>query len=134
VIYDAIDDVTSMLEGMLTPIVEEVVLGHAEVRELFNVPKLGTIAGCNVTDGKLDRSTKLRLWRGKELVWEGEFASLKRFKDDVKEVAMGYDCGVGLQGFNKLQQGDKLECYEVKKTPRKLQSTSGRPQQQAATA
>jgi translation initiation factor IF-2 len=134
VIYDAIDDVTSMLEGMLTPIVEEVVLGHAEVRELFNVPKLGTIAGCNVTDGKLDRSTKLRLWRGKELVWEGEFASLKRFKDDVKEVAMGYDCGVGLQGFNKMLQGDKLECYEIKKTPRKLQSTSGRPQQQAATA
>ena len=132
VIYDAIDAVTTLLEGMLTPIVEEVVLGHAEVRNLFNVPKLGTIAGCNVTDGKLERGARLRLWRGKELAWEGDFASLKRFKDDVKEVTQGYDCGVGLVGYAKVAVGDRLECYEIKKTPRKLPAAAVRPSREAA--
>jgi len=127
VIYDAIDDVTSLLEGMLTPIIEEIVLGHAEVRNLFNVPKLGTIAGCNVTDGLIQRSAKMRLFREKELVWEGDLASLRRFKDDVKEVAIGYDCGIGLQGFAKMLVGDRLECYDFKKTARKLGAAPSRP-------
>jgi translation initiation factor IF-2 len=120
VIYDAIDEVTSLLEGMLTPIIEEHILGHAEVRELFSVPKLGTIAGCSVLDGVINRNQRMRLFRGKEQVWEGEIASLKRFKDDVREVAIGYECGIGLQGFNKLIIGDRLECFELKKIARKL--------------
>jgi translation initiation factor IF-2 len=120
VIYDAIDDVTLLLEGMLTPIIEEVILGHAEVRQVFSVPKLGTIAGSNVLDGVMQRNQKLRVLRGKEIVHEGEFASLKRFKDDVKEVAQGYDCGIGISGFAKFQIGDKVECYELRKIARKL--------------
>ena len=120
VIYDAIDNVTAVLEGMLEPIIEEVILGHAEVRNLFSVPKLGTIAGCSVLDGNIIRSARMRCLRGKENIWDGEIASLKRFKDDVKEVAQGYECGIGLQGFNKLNVGDTLECYELKKIPRKL--------------
>ena len=120
VIYDAIDEVTNLLEGMLTPIIEEHILGHAEVRELFSVPKLGTIAGCSVLDGSIVRSARMRLFRGKDQVWEGEIASLKRFKDDVKEVTIGYECGIGLQGFNKLIVGDRLECFELKKIARKL--------------
>ena len=126
VIYDAIDEVTAMLEGMLEPIIEEVVLGHADVRNLFNVPKLGTIAGCSVLDGVIQRGARMRVIRevpgqkDKETLWDGELASLKRFKDDVKEVSQGYECGIGLQGFNKLVVGDQLECYELKKTARKL--------------
>ncbi len=127
VIYDAIDFVTAKLEGMLEPIIEEVILGHADVRNLFNVPKLGTIAGCSVLDGVIQRSAKMRVLRAatptatvRENIWEGEIASLKRFKDDVKEVAQGYECGIGLTGFAKLNVGDQLECFELKKTARKL--------------
>ncbi len=120
VIYDAIDFVTARLEGMLEPIIEEVILGHADVRNLFNVPKLGTIAGCSVLDGVIQRNAKMRVLRDKENIWEGEIASLKRFKDDVKEVAQGYECGIGLTGFAKLNVGDQLECFELKKTARKL--------------
>ncbi|MBI5607316.1 MAG: translation initiation factor IF-2, partial [Deltaproteobacteria bacterium] len=120
VIYDAIDDVTRELESRLTPIIEEVVLGHAEIRQIFSVPKLGVIAGCNVTDGVLQRSQQLRVLRGKEVLHEGEFGSLKRFKDDVREVSIGYDCGVGIQNFTKFQVGDVIECYELKKIARKL--------------
>ncbi len=120
VIYDAIDDVTLQLEGMLTPIIEEVILGHAEIRQIFSVPKLGVIAGSNVTDGLLQRSQQLRVLRGKEVLFEGEFGSLRRFKDDVREVTIGYDCGVGITNFTKFQVGDVIECYELKKIARKL--------------
>ncbi|MBM4342031.1 MAG: translation initiation factor IF-2 [Deltaproteobacteria bacterium] len=120
VIYDAIDDVTVLLEGMLTPIIEEVVLGHAEIRQIFTVPKLGVVAGSHVTDGALQRNQRLRVLRAGEVVHEGEFASLKRFKDDAKEVAQGYDCGIGIAGFTKFQVGDVVQCYELKKIPRKL--------------
>ncbi len=133
VIYDAIDDVTLLLEGMLTPIIEEHILGHAEVRNLFNVPKLGTIAGCSVLDGAIQRSARMRLFRGKELLWEGEIASLKRFKDDVKEVTIGYECGIGLNGYAKLNVGDQLECFELKKIARKLNPT-GQGSRPVATA
>ena len=131
VIYDAIDDVTVLLEGMLTPIVEEVVLGHAEVRETFSVPKLGLIAGCSILDGVVQRGARMRLFREKVQQWEGEIASLRRFKDDVKEVAQGYECGIGLQGFAKINIGDRLECYELKKTARKLPTPASRPQASA---
>jgi translation initiation factor IF-2 len=120
VIYDAIDEVTALLEGMLTPIIEEHVLGHAEVRQIFQVPKLGTIAGCNVTDGVMQRSQRLRVLRGKEILHDGDFASLRRFKDDVREVQNGYDCGVGVTNFTKFNVGDIIECYELKKIARKL--------------
>ena len=122
VIYDAIDDVTSVLEGMLTPIIEEVVLGHAEVRQIFSVPKLGVIGGSNVTDGVLQRNQRVRVLRAKEVIHDGEFASLRRFKDDVKEVAVGYDCGIGITGFAKFVVGDIVQCYELKKIPRKLKA------------
>ena len=128
VIYDAIDAVTMVLEGMLTPIIEEVVLGHAEVRQIFAVPKLGVIAGSHVTDGTILRSQRLRLLRGTEVLHDGEFASLKRFKDDAREVTQGYDCGIGVTGFTKFQVGDVVQCYELKKIPRKLkpEPASGR--------
>ena len=132
VIYDAIDDVTALLEGMLTPIIEEVILGHAEVRQTFSVPKLGTIAGCMVSDGVIQRGAKMRLFRGKDLIWEGDIATLKRFKDDVKEVTLGYECGIGLQGFAKINIDDRLECYEFKKTARKLTTVPARPHRDAA--
>ena len=120
VIYDAIDDVTLLLEGMLTPIIEEVVLGHAEIRQIFTVPKLGVVGGSHVTDGALQRNQRLRVLRAGQVVHEGEFASLKRFKDDAKEVAQGYDCGIGITGFTKFVVGDVVQCYELKKIPRKL--------------
>ncbi len=121
VIYEAIDHVLVAMEGLLEPIIEEIVHGHAEVRAVFHIAKAGQIAGCYVTDGRLQRSARMRLSRGEEQLWEGGVASLKRFKEDVTEVSGGYECGVGLTGFNKLKEGDLLECFDVKMTPRKLE-------------
>ena len=120
VIYEAIDYVLVAMEGMLEPIVEEIVHGHAEVRAVFHIAKAGQISGCYVTDGRLKRSARMRLFREEEKLWEGNVASLKRFKEDVTEVSGGYECGVGLTGFNKFKEGDRLECFDVKMTPRKL--------------
>lgn len=113
VIYDAIDDVEKAMKGMLEPKFKEVVYGTAEVRETFKVSNVGTIAGCMVTTGKVVRNSKLRLVRDGVIITEGEISSLKRFKDDVKEVAKGYECGLGIEGFNDIKVGDVIESYNM---------------------
>lgn len=119
IIYDAIDDVKDAMEGMLSPELKEEVTGTAEVREIFKISKVGTIAGCMVTDGKIFRNSKIRLIRDGVVIYTGELATLKRFKDDVKEVSKGYDCGMQIKNYNDLQQLDVIEAFqevEVKKT------------------
>ena len=120
VIYDAINEIKSALEGMLEPVLSEKPIGTAEVRETFKVPKVGTVAGCHVTDGKILRSSKVRLFRDGVAIYEGQLSSLKRFKDDVKEVVAGYDCGMGIANFNDIKVGDIIEAYEVVETKQKL--------------
>jgi translation initiation factor IF-2 len=111
VIYEMIEEVKGMLEGLLDVELEEKVIGRAEVRETFSVPKVGMIAGSSVIDGKVTRGCFLRLLRDSRVVYEGKISSLRRFKDDVKEVASGYECGIGLENFNDLKPGDQLEAY-----------------------
>ncbi len=114
VIYDLLDDVASMLKGLVKPKTEEVVLGRIEVRQTFHVPKVGTVAGCYVTEGKIPRSASVRLLRNGVVVYEGKMASLKRFKDDVSEVSAGYECGLGLDKFQDVQVGDVVEAFAMK--------------------
>lgn len=121
IIYELIDDIKKALTGMLTPDVVEDALGAAEVREVFSVPKIGTIAGCSVVDGKIARNNLLRLVRDGRVVYEGKVSSLKRFKDDVKEVATGYECGIGIENFNDLKIGDVIEAFEMKEVARTLE-------------
>ena len=111
VIYDLLDDVEGLLGGLLSPIIREEALGQAEVREVFNVPKLGAIAGSIVTDGVINRGAKVRVIREGVVIYEGEVSSLKRFKDDVREVAKGYECGIGVVGYNDVKPGDFLESF-----------------------
>lgn len=113
IIYDLIDDVARALKGMLAPKKEEVLLGQAEVKAIFNVPKVGPVAGCYVLQGKVVRGASVRIIRGKEVLYEGKVTSLKRFKEDVKEVLQGYECGIGVEGFREWQEGDRLEVYTV---------------------
>lgn len=120
IIYDAINEVKNALEGMLTPSVSEEVLATVDVREIFKVSKVGTIAGCFVRDGKIMRNNRVRLVRDGLVVFEGTIASLKRFKDDVREVEQGFECGIGLEGFNDLKQGDSIEAFKMVETKRKL--------------
>ncbi len=119
VIYDAIEDVKAAMTGLLDPTFKEVVLGKVEVRMVFKVPKAGTVAGCMVTEGKILRSAKVRVIRDSIVIHEGVMESLRRFKDDVKEVAEGYECGIGIEKFNDLKEGDIIEAFmmeEVKRT------------------
>ncbi len=111
VIYDVINDVKNAMVGMMASKFEEHVLGRAEVRELFQIPKVGNIAGCYVTDGKIERGQSLRLLRDGVIIFEGKNSSLRRFKDDVKEVLAGYECGIGIENFNDIKVGDTIECY-----------------------
>ncbi|NPV88830.1 translation initiation factor IF-2 [Coprothermobacteraceae bacterium] len=113
IIYDLVDDVANFLKGMLKPRQEEVVLGHAEVRRTFRVPRVGVVAGCYVTDGKVIRSGKVRVLRNGVIVAETGIASLKRFKDDVREVAQGYECGIGLENFQDIKEGDIFEVFTM---------------------
>lgn len=121
VIYDAIAEVKSALEGMLAPVVSEKMVSTIEVRDTFKVPKLGTVAGCYVTEGKVSRDQKIRLFRDGVVIYEGELASLRRFKDDVKEVAAGYECGLNINNFNDIKVGDIIESYEIIHTKKKLE-------------
>ncbi|MBU1150519.1 MAG: translation initiation factor IF-2 [Proteobacteria bacterium] len=120
IIYNVIADVRAAMEGLLEPIYKEVVQGRAEVRELFRVPKVGTIAGSYMTDGKITRTSSLRLLRDGVVVYDGRIASLRRFKDDVKEVAAGFEFGVGIEGFNDIHTGDVIEAYVKEQVERKL--------------
>ena len=119
IIYNLVSEVKDAMTGMLDPIHKEVVNGHAEVRELFHVPKVGTVAGCGVTDGKIDRNSKARLLRDNVVIFDGRLSSLRRFKDDAREVLAGFECGLSLEGYNDIKIGDTIESYfleEVKAT------------------
>ncbi len=118
VIYDAIEDIENALKGMLEPIYEEQVIGHVEVRQTFKASGVGTIAGSYVLDGKVQRGCRCRVYRGEDMIFEGDLASLKRFKDDVKEVAAGYECGLVFSNFNDVQMEDRVECYIMVEVPR----------------
>ncbi len=118
VIYNAIEDVEAAMKGMLDPIFEEKVIGHAEVRQTFKASGVGMIAGSYVTGGKIIRGSKARIFRGEEMIYEGELASLKRFKDDVKEVREGYECGLVFEKFNDVKEEDRVEIYVMEEVPR----------------
>jgi translation initiation factor IF-2 len=126
IIYEAVEDVRSALEGMLAPEEKEVLLGVAEVRQLFKVPRVGTVAGCYVTEGVLDRKGRVRVVRDAVQVYEGELGSLKRFKDDVREVREGFECGLNVEGFNDVKVGDHIECYRVESVARTLAGAAGK--------
>jgi len=113
VIYDAINDVKAAVKGLRAPIFKEVILGHAEVRQLFKIPKVGTIAGCYVTDGKIARKNRLRVVRDSVIVHEGPMASLRHIKEDVREMASGFECGIGLENFQDIKEGDILEAFAM---------------------
>ena len=120
IIYDAINDLKDAMEGMLSPEMKEEDTGEAEVRDTFKISRIGTIAGCMVTSGKILRNSSIRVVRGDEQIFEGKLLSLKRFKDDVKEVAKGYDCGIQINDFNDLEVGDLIKCYQEIAVKKKL--------------
>ncbi len=120
VIYEAIDDVKAALSGLLDPTFKEVVIGHAEVRQTFKVPKVGVVAGCKVIDGKITRQSDVRVIRDGIVVHEGHVESLRRVKDDVKEVLSGFECGIGIENFNDIKEGDIIESYIMEETKREL--------------
>lgn len=121
IIYNVLDDIRSAAEGLLSPTIKERVLGHAEVRQVFSVPKMGTIAGCYVNDGTISRaSTRVRVVRDQVTVYEGKVGSLRRFKDDAREVQQGYECGIGVENFNDIKVGDVLEAYVLDEVAAKL--------------
>ena len=121
VIYDAVDEVHDALEGMLSPEISEEIKGMVTVREIFKVSKVGTIAGCFVTEGTINRNNPIRIIRDGVVIWDGEVDSLKRFKDDVKEVKSGYECGISIVNFNDIKVGDEFESYAVVEEKRKLE-------------
>lgn len=120
VIYDLLDDVKAAMSGLLEPEFKEVILGRAEVRQTFRVPNVGTVAGCYVQEGKITRNAEVRVLRDNVVVHEGKIASLKRFKDDVREVTHGYECGIGLEKFNDIKDGDVIEAFYMEKIERTL--------------
>ncbi|MEN8143415.1 MAG: translation initiation factor IF-2 [Gemmatimonadota bacterium] len=120
VIYEAVEDVRLALEGLLEPEERDVVIGSAEVRELFRVPKAGTVAGCYVTEGTIQRNAPIRLLRDFVQIYEGKMGSLRRFKEDVREVKDGYECGIAIEGYNDIKVGDVIECFRVEQVARSL--------------
>ena len=120
VIYDAVEELEAAMEGMLDPEIEEKVVCNIEIREVYKITKVGTIAGCFVTDGKINRNTKIRILREGVVVHSGKLSSLKRFKDDVKEVTHGYECGLQIEGYNDIQELDIVEGYEEVEVKQKL--------------
>jgi translation initiation factor IF-2 len=120
IIYDAIDDLKDAMEGMLSPEMKEEITGTAEIREIFKISKVGSIAGCMVTDGKINRNSKIRIIREGVVVFTGELIALKRFKDDVKEVSKGYDCGIQIKNYNDIEQNDIIEAFQEVAVKKKL--------------
>ena len=120
IIYKLLEDIESAMIGMLAPEFEEIVTGDAEVRDIFSVPKIGKIAGCYVQNGLISRNSKVRFIREGNILWKGEIKSLRRFKEDVKEVAAGYECGIGLSDFQDLRDGDIIETYEEREIERSI--------------
>ena len=120
IIYAAVDDLKAALSGMLTPDKVEEVIGTAEIRQVFKASKVGSIAGCMVTSGLVKRTAQLRLLRNNVVIFTGELDSLKRFKDDAKEVREGFDCGLNIKGYNDIAEGDFLEFFEIREVAREL--------------
>jgi translation initiation factor IF-2 len=120
IIYDVVDDVKKMLSGLLAPSLRENLLGHATIREVFTISKVGKIAGCMVTEGLVRRGTRVRLLRDNVVIHDGKLSSLKRFKEEVREVKEGYECGMSFENYQDIQQGDVVECYEVEEVAREL--------------
>jgi translation initiation factor IF-2 len=118
VIYQVLEDVQSALLGMLKPEFEEVVTGEAEVREVFSIPRVGRVAGCYVRNGTITRGSRVRFLREGVVIWNGQISSLRRFKDDVREVASGFECGIGLENYQDLKQGDLIETYDLREIAR----------------
>ncbi|MBC8278695.1 MAG: translation initiation factor IF-2, partial [FCB group bacterium] len=121
IIYDIVDDVKKALEGLLRPEISEVIQGEVEVRNLFKISAIGTIAGCHVSEGKITRNMKIKIYRDGVEIWDGELDSLKRFKEDVKEVASGFECGIKVKSFNDLKPGDIVQPYTIVETKRALE-------------
>ena len=119
-IYDAVDEVKAALSGMLSPEKREQSLGLVEIRQVFHISKVGSIAGCYVLEGIVKRNARVRLLRNNVVLWDGELDSLKRFKDDVKEVRSGFECGLSLKNNNDIAEGDQLEVYEIQEVARTL--------------
>jgi translation initiation factor IF-2 len=117
IIYRLTEDIEKALKGMLEPEEIETVIGHAEVRVVFHISKVGNIAGCRVTDGEIRRNARIRVVRKGEAIFHGSIASLKHLQDDVREVRTGFECGISLKGFNEFEVGDILECYTLEKVP-----------------
>lgn len=120
IIYDAVDEIKAAMSGMLAPEKRETTIGQVEVRQVFRVPKIGAVAGCMVTDGLVKRTSLVRVLRNNVVIHDGELDSLKRFKDDVKEVKQGFECGLSIKNFNDVQEGDQLEVYEITEVARTL--------------
>jgi translation initiation factor IF-2 len=120
IIYDAINEVKDAMEGMLAPEIEEVIIGNAEVRDVFKISRIGTVAGCMVTDGMIKRNNEIRLIRDGIVVYTGNVAQLRRFKDDVTEVKNGYECGISIENFNDIKVSDIIEGFEQQEFKRKL--------------
>jgi translation initiation factor IF-2 len=118
IIYQVLEDIAAAMVGMLKPTYEEVVTGEAEVREVFRVPRVGAVAGCYVRSGVITRGSRVRFLREGVVIWTGTITSLKRFKDDAREVTAGYECGIGLSDFQDLKHGDVIETYEEREIPR----------------
>jgi len=118
VIYAAIDDIEAAMKGMLDPEFEEKIMGHAEIREIFKASSVGTIAGCYITEGKVTRNAKVRIVRDGRVIYDGSLDTLRRFKDDVREVASGYECGMLFKNYNDIREGDKVEAYTMEEIPR----------------
>jgi translation initiation factor IF-2 len=118
IIYQILEDIENAMVGMLAPEFEEVVTGEAEVREIFRVPRIGAIAGCYVLSGLITRGSKVRFLREGTIIWKGAVSSLRRFKDDVREVQAGFECGIGLTDFQDLKPGDIIETFEEREIPR----------------
>lgn len=120
IIYDAVDEVKSALSGMLTPDKKEEIIGLVEIREVYTISKVGKVAGCMVTEGLVRREAQVRQLRNNVVIWTGYLDSLKRFKDDVKEVKSGFDCGISLKNNNDIEVGDQLEVFEIREIARTL--------------
>ena len=118
VIYNAIEDMEKAMKGLLAPQYKEVLLGHAEVRSVFKITGAGTIAGCYVQDGKMQRNAQVRLLRDNVVMFTGKLSSLKHYKEDVKEMGTGFECGMSLEGYNDIKEGDVVECYIMEEIPR----------------
>ncbi len=120
VIYNVIHEIRAAMQGLLEPVYKEKLLGHAEVKETFHIPKVGTVAGCIVSDGKVERNANVRLLRDNVVIFDGKLASLRRFKEDVKEVQTGYECGIGLENYNDIKVNDVIEVYQVEEVAQEL--------------